>query len=1134
MTDPTTLARVAAAQAYGDFPDHHLLERFAAERDEAAFASLVERYGRGVLDAALAILRHDQDAEDVFQAAFLVLARKAATIRKRDSIGCWLHGVARRIALKALRARSRRSRHELTNQPRQASGDELTWGEVRELVHAELARLPATLRAPLLLCYLEGLTQDEAAVRLGLPKGTLKGRLERGRETLRRRLARSGLALSAITFPVTLARAVPPLTVLATARYAVRFVAGAAGEIPVQAVELANGVLRAMTSTSLKIGLLVAVTTVTVALGVGAARTDSLVATDPAPRAAAPLAPAVAPPPAAVAKIEFEEVTIVVKPGGPSNRTRETIRVSADGTCLYEVPERPARGEIPAWPGAKIVHKLSPERLRELNELLKGTDWLGKDAKAVMQLHQSEYDLALKRDGKTVSLTIKGESEAYAKLLHFFRSVAAQEYILYRLEWVPAAQVEGRRELDDLVAAELGEPFAKPPLTIDLARFTPWATRLVRNPFEQPTDDVRTAVRLAGWLKLESEREYLADLATDRERRVRVAVAVAIGRLGGEKAIPVLRKLVRSTGEEAAWELIKLGPIAVPTIAEVIREGTGEEDLSYEWLIRVYLDHWKDVPKPLDAKIVDAVRASMAVPKVKAMRTEYHKQFLKLVAELVPANPLDRPVSLTADKMPLKAALQKIAADAGLEAEFDVEALKKAEFDLEEPVSVKFENVPLARAISQLIDWNGHPGILREVRRAKLVFTTLEAWQARIAERLPEWMKPLYNQGLLATLDDNDDVVTVTASVVVTDELLAKFKTLPQLRELHIEVTKGITPAGLAHLAKLPRLEKLSLYSVNADGPGLGDDAIRSLVGLESLRDLSIAQCGTTDAGAKLLEKLPQLTSLSLGQEGRLTDEALKSVAKLPRLKSLSLASYVGTERLGRMQFSATGIRQLKGLKELESLHLVGHVVPADALDFPKLTSLSLGHFGVGDAVAAKVGELRELRYLELSYCRIGDAGLKHIATLPELRSFDISSATITDAGIGHFRAHKRLEHVTLRATDLTDKSLEHLAQIESVTRLDLYGSGQSGVAPGRNFGIAGLQQLKKLPKLDALWLTNFDIPGGGYVGLKELKHLRELTFMMSNITGEEVEALEKALPRARISSMSGGTIQTRPKPVRK
>lgn len=264
-------------------------------------------------------------------------------------------------------------------------------------------------------------------------------------------------------------------------------------------------------------------------------------------------------------------------------------------------------------------------------------------------------------------------------------------------------------------------------------------------------------------------------------------------------------------------------------------------------------------------------------------------------------------------------------------------------------------------------------------------------------------------------------------------------------------------------------------------------------------------------------------------QEGRLTDEALKSIARLPRLKSLALDSYVGTERFGWMRFSAAGIRQLKGLKELESLRLVGQEVPADALAFPKLTALGLGHSAVGDEAAVKIGELRELRGLELMYCDIGDSGLKSIATLPELRSLNLSSSRITDAGVERFRSHKKLEHVTLRAGALTDKALEHLAQIETVTRLDLSGSGEPGVAPGRAFSVVGLQQLKKLPKLDTLYLTNFDSPGG-YAGLKELNHLRELSFMMTNVTDAELEALEKALLNTRITSATGGGSWTVPK----
>lgn len=517
---------------------------------------------------------------------------------------------------------------------------------------------------------------------------------------------------------------------------------------------------------------------------------------------------------------------------------------------------------------------------------------------------------------------------------------------------------------------------------------------------------------------------------------------------------------------------------------------------------------------------------------------------------------VERTVSLAADRMPLRDALKTIAADADLGIEFDADALTKAGLDLNRPVSAKFENVPLARAIRYLIDWNANPTLLREVRRGKLVFTTLEAWQARTAAKLPGWMKPLYNKGLLATLDDDDEVATVTAGLVVTDELFAKFKTLPRLRELHIEATKGITADGLAHLGKMPRLEKLSLYQINSDGKGLGDDAIRSVAGLESLRELWIGECGTTDAGVKQLHELPNLTALTLRQEVRLTDAALKSIGRLSRLKSLSLLSYVGT-RLGWirfsvdgnrqvkelvddgtggvwMRFSADGIRQLKGLKELESLHLIGHDVPADALAFPKLKSLAIGYpgpddprergrDGIGDDVAKKVGDLRDLRELELGYSAVGDTGLKSIAGLPELRRLTLRSTILTDAGIDHFRHHKRLEHVTLRVLGATDKGLRHLAQIETLARLDLDGSGPRGAAPGRQFSMAGLQQLKYLPLLDTLWLTNIDIPGGGFDGLKELRHLRELTLRKTNITEAERDALAKALPNTRLSAVTGG-----------
>jgi RNA polymerase sigma factor (sigma-70 family) len=610
-------------------PDPELLERYLARRDQEAFAALVARHGPMVLSVCRAVLRHRQDAEDAFQAAFLVLARRAAAIRRGDSLAGWLHGVARRVALKARAAAARRRAREAAVPPPvpPAPGDDLTWGELRGLLHEELARLPDQLRAPLLLCYVEGLTRDEAARRLGWPATTVKGRLDRGRKMLHDRLARRGLTLAAALAAPALAREVSAAVPAALAEAAVRAAAG--GAAPAVA-SLADALLRRPFFASGKVAA--AVVLLLGAVGAGAGLLPAPAVPPPAAEEK-PAARARADPPPAAAPAEFDEVTAAITPSFLSNRTRETVRVSADGTCLYEVPGRPPRGKTPAWSGARVVHKLPAGRLRELNGLLKGTGWLAKAPEERPQLHHDRFEITLRRGGKPARLVLEGESEPYAKLLTFFRSVAAQEDLIYRLEWVPAAMTEARRELDNLVAAELGEPFARPPLAIDLTRYAPWATRQVRNPFGKSADDVRTAVRLVGLLKLESEREHLADLANDRDRRVRTAVAQAVGRLGGAKAVPVLRKMVRSTGAEAAWELIKLGPVAVPAIAEVIREGrSAKEDLSYEWLIRAYIEHWKDVPKPLDPRVVDAVRASMAAPGVRAHRTKYHAELLKLVA----------------------------------------------------------------------------------------------------------------------------------------------------------------------------------------------------------------------------------------------------------------------------------------------------------------------------------------------------------------------------------------------------------------------------------------------------------------------------------------------------------------------
>jgi RNA polymerase sigma factor (sigma-70 family) len=191
-------ALVGAAPA-GDTSDGSLLARFAAERDQDAFTELVRRHGPLVWSVCRRVLYHEQDAEDAFQAVFLVLARKAGAGGWQASVAGWLYETARRTAQKAqIAAERRRQREREAGAMRQTEPDsEVERQEQREALSAELARLPAHYREPLLLCDLEGLTHEDAARRLGCPAGTVKSGLARGRDNLRARLLRRGLTLSA-------------------------------------------------------------------------------------------------------------------------------------------------------------------------------------------------------------------------------------------------------------------------------------------------------------------------------------------------------------------------------------------------------------------------------------------------------------------------------------------------------------------------------------------------------------------------------------------------------------------------------------------------------------------------------------------------------------------------------------------------------------------------------------------------------------------------------------------------------------------------------------------------------------------------------------------------------------------------
>lgn len=196
MTTADRLIQVAC-DARSGATDGDLLRQYAEDRDEDAFAEIVRRNGPLVLRACRSVLG-EAGAEDAFQATFLILARKASALARPGSLVGWLLAVAVRTAHAARRTEARARRREAARAaPPEAAADDLTWREVREVLDAELAALPEKYRIPLVLCYFQELSYEEAARRAGCPVGALRGRLERGKERLRKRLANRGLPLAA-------------------------------------------------------------------------------------------------------------------------------------------------------------------------------------------------------------------------------------------------------------------------------------------------------------------------------------------------------------------------------------------------------------------------------------------------------------------------------------------------------------------------------------------------------------------------------------------------------------------------------------------------------------------------------------------------------------------------------------------------------------------------------------------------------------------------------------------------------------------------------------------------------------------------------------------------------------------------
>jgi RNA polymerase sigma factor (sigma-70 family) len=303
----------------GDPGDDELLSAFLGAGDEVAFAAIVRRHGPMVHGVCRRVLRNDADADDAFQATFLVLVRKADAVRPRSMLGNWLYGVAWNVARRGRDLVARRRGHELAAGllagPGREAGGVAEHAELRSVLDRELSRLPDAYRAAVVACDLEGQTRKEAAGRLGWSEGTLASRLARGRALLADRLRRRGVVVPAAGVAATLG--LPAAAAAAIPREPGVFTAGFRAGPVVE--ELANEVVRAMTTSKLQLAAVWAVAVVGIAgVATAAALASGLHPADPVSRAGQVVTQSAAPvPPAGLKPTHFvltnpaKDITVV-------------------------------------------------------------------------------------------------------------------------------------------------------------------------------------------------------------------------------------------------------------------------------------------------------------------------------------------------------------------------------------------------------------------------------------------------------------------------------------------------------------------------------------------------------------------------------------------------------------------------------------------------------------------------------------------------------------------------------------------------------------------------------------------------------------------------------------------------------
>jgi RNA polymerase sigma-70 factor (ECF subfamily) len=397
--------------------DDQLLQRFADEHDSDAFATLLERHGPRVLLVCRQMLHDYHAAEDVFQATFLILARKPTAVRQRQALGAWLYRVASNLARTARTSAARRLHHERNRAAAigtdGAAAD--TASDWQPILHEEVNRLPAKYRTPVLLCYWEGQTNEQAAAQLGWPLGTVKIRLTRARDLLRRRLARRGVTLATGAIAATLGGNAGAVVPASLARLTLQAVAAAS--VPASVATLVQTGLRQLALAKLPLvgAILVGISSIGVGLGVAAYRGEGEAhRPDNTPFTAAVVSEKHPPAPATASALPADEAP------DPVLRLREALRVP-----VVDLAQNPDEGKYRRETVSRRIEAL--RGVGDLARALELQEWLDQDQNApVRAIDQALRDDVVRRFERAVRDTLRnGHASARLAVVELLGDIGA-------------------------------------------------------------------------------------------------------------------------------------------------------------------------------------------------------------------------------------------------------------------------------------------------------------------------------------------------------------------------------------------------------------------------------------------------------------------------------------------------------------------------------------------------------------------------------------------------------------------------------------------------------------------------------------------------------------------------------------